>query len=128
MAILHFRCKERRRTVRVLLSVPLRVHGITAEGETYAVNTKSHTVSLHGASMELGRNVALGDILLLEHGTTHEQAEAKVVNMKKSSRDGKVLVGVEFADSHLNFWHVVFPAPGARPLRRRVPERVSVLA
>jgi hypothetical protein len=128
MAILHFRCKERRRTVRVLLSVPLRVHGITAEGETYAVDTKSHTVTLHGASMELGRTVALGDVLLLEHGTTHEQAEAKVVNMKKSSRDGKVLVGVEFTDRNLNFWHVVFPAPGARPLRRQVAERVSVLA
>jgi|SRR5580704_2888172 hypothetical protein len=128
MAILHFRCKERRRTVRVLLSVPLRVHGITAEGETYAVDTKSHTVSLYGASMELGRTVALGDILLLEHATTHEQAEAKVVNMKKSSRDGKVLVGVEFTDRNLNFWHVVFPVPGARPLRRRVAERVSVLA
>jgi hypothetical protein len=128
MAILHFRCKERRRTVRVLLSVPLRVHGITAEGETYAVDTKSHTVSLHGASMEVGRTVALGDVLVLEHGTTHEQAEAKVVNMKKSSRDGKVLVGVEFSDRSLNFWHVVFPAPGARPLRRQVAERVSVLA
>jgi len=128
MAILHFRCKERRRTVRVLLSVPLRVHGITAEGETFAVDTKSHTVSLHGASMEVGRTVALGDVLLLEHGTTHEQAEAKVVNMKKSSRDGKVLVGVEFTDRNLNFWHVVFPAPGARPLRRQVAERVSVLA
>ena len=128
MAILHFRCKERRRTVRVLLSVPLRVHGITAEGETYAVDTKSHTVTLHGASMELGRTVALGDVLLLEHGTTHEQAEAKVVNMKKSSRDGKVLVGVEFTDRNLNFWHVVFPAPGARPLRRQVAERVSALA
>jgi hypothetical protein len=128
MAILHFRCKERRRTVRVLLSVPLRVHGITAEGETYAVDTKSHTVSLHGASMEVGRTVALGDVLLLEHGTTHEQAEAKVVNMKKSSRDGKLLVGVEFTDRNLNFWHVVFPAPGARPLRRQVAERVSVLA
>lgn len=128
MAILHFRCKERRRTVRVLLSVPLRVHGITAEGETYAVDTKSHTVTLHGASMEVGRTVALGDVLLLEHGTTHEQAEAKVVNMKKSSRDGKVLVGVEFTDRNLNFWHVVFPAPGARPLRRQVAERVSVLA
>jgi hypothetical protein len=128
MAILHFRCKERRRTVRVLLSVPLRVHGITAEGETYAVDTKSHTVTLHGASMELGRPVALGDVLLLEHGATHEQAEAKVVNMKKCPRDGKVLVGVEFTDRNLNFWHVVFPAPGARPLRRQVAERVSVLA
>jgi len=29
MAIIHFRCKERRRTVRVMLTVPLRVSGKT---------------------------------------------------------------------------------------------------
>ena len=43
--------------------------------------------------MELGRTVALGDILLLEHATTQGNAEAKVVNIKSRSRDGKVLCG-----------------------------------
>jgi PilZ domain len=126
MAILHFRCKERRRTMRVMLSVPLRVHGITSEGETYAVETKSHTVSLHGASIELEHSVALGDILLLENKLTEEQAEGKVVVIKRS-RDGKVHVGIEFTDFSLNFWHMAFPAPGAKPLRRRYAEKVSAL-
>jgi hypothetical protein len=127
MAILHFRCKERRRTMRVMLSVPLRVHGITADGETYAVNTKTHTVSLHGASIELEHTVALGDILLIENELTDEQIEGKVVTIKRS-REGKGHVGIEFTDLHLNFWHMAFPVAGAKPLRRRVVEKVSALS
>jgi hypothetical protein len=128
MAILHFRCKERRRTMRVMLSVPLKVHGISAEGETFAVETKSHTVSLHGASIELEHAVAIGDILLLENELTREQVDGKVVTIKRG-RDGKIYVGIEFTDLHLNFWHMAFPAPGAKPLRRRmVAEKVSALS
>ena len=127
MAIIHFRCKERRRTMRVMLTVPLRVHGITADGDTYAVNTKSHTVSLHGASIELEHTVALGDILVLENALTHEQVEGKVVTIKRS-REGKIYVGIQFTDLNANFWHMAFPAPGAKPLRRHVVEKVAALS
>jgi hypothetical protein len=127
MAIIHFRCKERRRTMRVMLTVPLRVHGITADGDTYAVNTKSHTVSLHGASIELEHTVALDDILVLENALTHEQVEGKVVTIKRS-REGKIYVGIQFTDLNANFWHMAFPAPGAKPLRRHVVEKVAALS
>jgi hypothetical protein len=116
MAILHFRCKERRRTVRVMLSIPLKVHGISTEGETFAVATKTHTVSLHGASLELEFPVQLGDILMIENELTNE------------TRENKAHVGVEFVDSDINFWHMVFPAPGAKPMRRPVAQRQPVEA
>jgi len=117
MAILHFRCKERRRTVRVMLSIPLTVHGISTEGETFAVETKSHTISLHGASLELDYPVQLADVLTIENELTHEQVEGRVVTLKKT-REGKMHVGVEFTNKDVNFWHMVFPAPGAKPMRR----------
>lgn len=126
MAILHFRCKERRRTVRVMLSVPLKVHGHTHTGEMFTVLTRSHTVSLHGASLELEAGVVLGEILQLENETTRERAEGKVVTIRHS-RDGKTYVGVEFTAPEINFWHMAFPAPGARPLRRPITSKVSVL-
>jgi len=122
MALLHFRCKERRRTVRVMLSIPLKVHGMSTEGEMFAVATKSHTVSLHGASLELEYPVQLSDILIIENELTREQVEGRVVTIKKT-RDGKSLVGLEFTDKDVNFWHMVFPAPGAKPMRRYIPER-----
>src|ERR1700722_6072884 len=98
MALLHFRCKERRRTVRVNLSVPLKVHGQTESGEKFTVHTQSHCVSLHGASLELDENVVLGEILQLENEITREKIEGKVATIRRS-RDGKTYVGVEFTTS-----------------------------
>jgi hypothetical protein len=127
MAILHFRAKERRRTVRVMLSIPLKVHGISTDGDTFAVETKSHTISLHGASLELEYPVQLGDVLMVENTRTNEQTEARVATIKKT-REGKVHVGLEFTSKDVNFWHMVFPAPGAKPMRRHVPNREPVAA
>jgi hypothetical protein len=110
-----------------MLTVPLKVHGMNMEGETFTIETRSHTVSLHGASIELDFEVALGDVLLLENELTHERIEGKVVTIRRS-RDGKTYVGLEFTDKEVNFWHMSFPAPGAKPLRRLVSEKVSALS
>jgi len=126
MAILHFRCKERRRTVRVMLSVPLRVNGITEIGERFSTKTLSHSVSLHGASIELEPNVSLGETLQLENEVTREKVEGKVVAIRRA-REGKKYVSVEFRDENANFWHMAFPVPGARPLRRPITSKVSSL-
>ncbi len=127
MAILHFRCKERRRTVRVMLAVPLKVCGQSVEGRPFSVETRSHTVSLHGVSIELEAGVVLGDILQLENERTREKVEGKVVTIRRS-RDGKTYVGVEFTTSDTNFWHMTFPMPGARPLRRPIAAKVFALS
>jgi hypothetical protein len=127
MALLHFRCKERRRTVRVMLTVPLKVHGQCLNGERFTVQTHSHTVSLHGASIELEKSVGLGDQLHLENEISKETVAGKIVTIRRS-RDGKTYVGVEFTDKDINFWHMSFPAPGAKPLRRLVAEKVPALS
>lgn len=125
MAIIHFRWKERRRTVRVLLSVPLKVTGQTGEGEKFSVKTVSHSVSLHGGSIELDQDVALGDVVQLENQITGEKVEGKIVSLRRN-REGKRYVAVEFV-SQVNFWHMVFPIPGARPMRRTIASKVSAL-
>jgi tyrosine-protein phosphatase YwqE len=124
MAILHFRCKERRRTVRVMLSVPLRVSGRTEIGERFSVKTMSHSVSRHGASIELDQEVVLGELLQLENEVTKEKVEGRVVTIRRT-RDGKKYVALEFTSKEANFWHMAFPIPGARPLRRPITSKVS---
>jgi PilZ domain len=126
MAILHFRCKERRRTVRVMLAVPLRVSGKTEIGERFSVRAMSHSVSLHGASVELEQGVVLGEILQLENEITREKVEGKVVSIRRG-RDGKRFVAIEFTEADPNFWHMAFPIPGARPMRRPISSKVSSL-
>jgi hypothetical protein len=50
--------------------------------------------------------------------------ECRVVSIHRA-RDGKQYIGVEFISPETNFWHMQFPIPGARPLRRIVPNKVS---
>jgi len=112
--------------VRVMLTVPLRVSGKTEIGEKFAVRAMSHSVSLHGASVELEQGVVLGEILQLENEITREKVEGKVVSIRRG-RDGKRYVSIEFTEREPNFWHMAFPIPGARPMRRQISSKVSSL-
>ena len=55
MAILHFRCKERRRTLRVSITVPVTVHGQDENGDKFRVKAKSQSVNRHGALLQIDR-------------------------------------------------------------------------
>ena len=125
MAVIHFRWKERRRSVRVMLNVPLSVAGQTDAGEKFSVKTRSHSVSLYGASIELDQSVVLGELVQLQNEITREKVEGKVVSIRRG-RDDKRYVAIEFT-SPVNFWHMVFPVPGARPMRRQITAKVSSL-
>jgi hypothetical protein len=108
-----------------MLTVPLKIAGHTDTGEKFSVKTLSHSVSLHGASIELEEGVVLGEVVQLENEITREKIDAKVVSIRRG-RDGKRYVAVEFT-SPVNFWHMVFPVPGARPMRRPLASKVSSL-
>ena len=114
---LHFRCKDRRRTVRVMLAVPVRIQGQTKAGERFSTSTQTQSVSLHGASVELDLGVTVGSVLVLEKEGSKEKIEGRIVSIRPA-KDGKTHVGVEFTSIQPHFWHIVFPVPGARPLRR----------
>jgi len=122
MSLLHFRCKERRRTLRVNLTVPLAVHGESDEGEKFCVHTHSHSVSQHGAMMEFNGVVLVGQVLHLVNENSNRKADARVVSVQRK-RDGKVYVAVEFLSPEINFWHMTFPIPGAKPLRKVVGQK-----
>jgi hypothetical protein len=124
MSLLHFRCKERRRTLRVALAVPLTIHGKTDSGEKFCAQTHSQSVNRHGALFHLEEIVLVGQTLILMNDTTSQSIECRVVSIHRA-RDSKQYVGVEFVSPETNFWHMQFPIPGARPLRRIVPNKAS---
>lgn len=124
MSLLHFRCKERRRTLRVAISVPLTVHGKLDSGEKFSARTISQSVNRHGALFPLEEIVLVGQTLILVNEHTTQSSECRVVSIHRA-RDGKKYIGVEFSSPEMNFWHMQFPVPGARPLRRIVPTKAS---
>lgn len=124
MSLLHFRCKERRRTLRVALTVPLTVHGKTDSGERFCAQTASQSVNRHGVLFPLEEIVLVGQTLILVNDHTAQSMECRVVSIHRA-RDSKQYIGVEFISPETNFWHMQFPIPGSRPLRRVIPNKVS---
>jgi hypothetical protein len=124
MSLLHFRCKERRRTLRVALTVPLTVHGKSDSGEKFCIQTNSQSVNRHGALFQMDQVVVVGQQLLLVNDHTAQGMECHVVSVRRG-RDGKTYIGVEFTNSDNNFWHMAFPVPGVRPLRRQIQSKAS---
>ena len=124
MSLLHFRCKERRRTLRVALTVPLTVHGKTDVGERFRSQTASQSINRHGTLFHLEESVLVGQTLILVNDHTAQSMECRVVSIHRA-RDGKKYVGVEFLSPETNFWHMEFPVPGSKPLRRIVPSKAS---
>jgi c-di-GMP-binding flagellar brake protein YcgR len=123
MSLLHFRFKERRRTVRVAITVALTVRWEAPAGDVFSVKTQSQSVSQGGGLCVLEEPVVVGQLLQLVNQNSGEAVEARVVTVRKA-RDGKTYVGFEFVVPNTNFWRMHFPAPGARPLRRPAPSKV----
>src|ERR1700739_4824475 len=117
MSLLHFRCKERRRTLRVALTVPLTIHGKTETDEKFRAQTYSQSVNRHGVLFPLEEIVLIGQTLMLMNDHTAQSAECRVISIHRA-RDGRQYIGVEFVSSETNFWHMEFPTPGSKPLRR----------
>ena len=124
MSLLHFRVKERRRTLRVALTVPLTVHGKTDTGERFSAHTTSQSVNRHGALFQLEEIVLAGQTIILVNEQTTKSMECRVVSIHRA-RDSKQYVGVEFLSPETDFWHMHFPVPGAKPLRRVVAKKAS---
>src|SRR5947209_12584019 len=127
MSVLHFRYKERRRTLRVSLVVPVSVHGQNEAGIKFCVRTSTQAVNKNGALISLQEPVIMGQSLLLVNEHSNRTTEGRVVYIKHD-RDGKTYVGLEFPSTDANFWHMTFPIPGSRPMRRPIRERDKVTA
>jgi len=117
MGVLHFRYRERRRTLRVAMALPVIVHGQNDLGEKFCVRAMTRSVNKQGALLALDEIVVLGQSLLIVNENTSRSAETRVASVKRE-RDGKLYVGLEFVNPDNNFWMMTFPVPGARPMRR----------
>ena len=124
MSLLHFRFKERRRTIRVTLTVGLTVRWQTETGEKFSVKTNSQSVSREGGLFPMEESVVVGQALQMVNENSGKSMECRVTTIRKA-RDGRTYVGVEFASPDSNFWHMRFPAPGTRPLRRNASSKSS---
>jgi len=99
---------NRRRSQRVLMTIPVRVSGQLGAGLPFEEDTHTRAISAHGALILASSQVYRGQRLTLLNVQTKAALECVVVHIDRHPRD-LPHVGVEFMLPNPIFWHVAFP-------------------
>jgi hypothetical protein len=104
---------ERRRSERLLITVPIRVEGMDRNGEKFSEDTRTLVINRQGARIYLKRSVAAGCVLIITTTVGHRNAKFRVVGPTQPlSGDGGEW-GVESQESNCNIWGIGFPPPSS---------------
>lgn len=98
----------RRRSMRVLLSVPILVSGKNSKQQDFREETRTLVVNAHGALISLAAPVVAGQHITISHKASEESRECRVVYLGAANA-GKVQMGIEFVKPSASFWHIDFP-------------------
>src|SRR5260370_42378502 len=97
----------RRRSQRVMVRVSVVVLAEGADEKSVSEETRTVTVSVHGAMILLGLNVSIGQLLTLRNSRTGEEASCRVVYLSPHQSE-KREVGVDFVKQCPGFWRISF--------------------
>jgi hypothetical protein len=98
----------RRRSMRVLLSVPIQVRGKNAQSQDFTEETRTLVVNAHGALISLSAQVVVNQKVFVSNSATHQTQECRVVYFG-NMQAGKAQMGVEFLTPSPAFWQIDFP-------------------
>jgi PilZ domain len=98
----------RRRSMRVLLSVPITAMGQNGAGKEFVEETRTLVVNAHGALITLAAQIAAGQQIRISHRATEESLMCRVVHIG-SVQAGRAQVGIEFQTPSPTFWQIDFP-------------------
>ncbi len=99
---------NRRRSQRVLMTIPVRVSGHSGVGLPFEEETHPRAISAHGALILVSTQVYRGQPLTLSNVQTRAALECVVAHIDRHQSDHPQ-VGVEFMLPNPIFWHVAFP-------------------
>ena len=99
---------NRRRSQRVLMTIPVRVSGQNALGSPFEEDTHTRAISAHGALIPVSTQVYRGQRLTLSNVQTKAALECVVAHIDRRQSDHPQM-GVEFTLPNPMFWHVAFP-------------------
>jgi hypothetical protein len=115
---------NRRRSQRVLMTVPVRVSGQTGIGAHFEEETRTVAISAHGAAILVSTQVHRGQRLTLSNVQTKAALECVVAHIDRRQSD-QPQVGVEFVLPNPMFWHVAFPPKDWSPRHPDAKSRIK---
>jgi len=99
---------NRRRSQRVLMTIPVRVSGQNGVGLPFEEETHTRAISAHGGLILVSTQLYRGQRLTLSNVQTKAALECVVAHIARD-QSGDPQVGVEFMLPNPIFWHVAFP-------------------
>lgn len=98
----------RRRSMRVLLSVPIHVSGKDRKDRPFDEETRTLVVNAHGALISLAAAVIAGQQITVANHATQQISDCRVVYLGNAA-SGKIQMGIEFVKPAPKFWQIDFP-------------------
>ena len=110
----------KRRSSRVVIDIPVTLFGQNPQHKMFEEQTKTLTVSAHGALIILQTEVDAQRPVIISNAMTGMEVQCRVAH-RKDIRAGGVEIGIEFAEPLPKFWGIHFPPEDWNPAERKIP-------
>lgn len=100
---------EKRRSDRLMLTIPLLVQGVDAKGRTFKDEARTISLNRHGARVQVARPLRAGQTLMLTNLVGRRETEFRVVGPVAPITEQGGEWGVECLDPTENIWGIQFP-------------------
>jgi len=102
---------DKRRSDRLMLTVPLLVIGVDPKGSQFQENMRTITLNRHGARIMSPRLLSSGQTIQITNLVSRREAKFRVVGPLSPHSDKGGEWGVECIDGQENIWGIQFPPP-----------------
>jgi hypothetical protein len=106
--------RERRRGERVLIRIPVTVHGLTRDNKHVTQDAETVVVSRVGALLRCHSAFKAGSQLDVTNSFTRQTEKFRVVWISETPKQGFFDIGVEALHSRDEFWGLSFPIHAQR--------------
>ncbi len=102
---------EKRRSDRLMLTIPLQVIGEDSSGLKFRDEARTVTLNRHGARIHVARRLQSGQTLRVINIIAHHESDFRVVGPVAPFTEKGGDWGVESLDAKDNIWGIQFPPP-----------------
>jgi hypothetical protein len=100
--------RNRRRSERVVLRVPLQLSAKMPDGKRISIEVYSLVVNAHGGLLDVGMELLSGQQVILSNPRNEKVASGKIVRAEASD-EGRFSIAFAFEFPAPSFWPVSFP-------------------
>ncbi len=113
---------QKRRSDRLMLTIPLRVHWTDSTGAKIKAEGRTLVLNRHGARIQIGEKLTVGSLVRIVNLINNREAEFHVVGPTAPPSEKGGEWGVEYSNPKEDIWGIRFP-----PIEGDIAEAAALL-